>query len=161
MTGEFVMDAGALYEKAAEVAERAITVDPDTGYALGDVVPDEDDLATVFHNTITAQIFVEGTLTGCVTAIGQTRGAASLLAAIDGRPPAPAGVIIEPAQFDTVISWLKVSVAKNLDADQRSKLVVPVVYGDNDMTRRSAHALALVVVTDAVCQEARHQGAQR
>lgn len=62
-------DLGALYEKAAEMAERAVGVDPGTGYALTDLADDEDALVSLFSSPTTSMIAIQGTLHGCVLAL--------------------------------------------------------------------------------------------
>lgn len=153
------LEPGAIYERAAEVAERALVVDPDSGFAFGDIIPSEDDLASAFHNPLAAQMIVEGILTGCVVAISQLALGPAVLAEISGRPPAPEEVIVEPEQFDVALSWLKTSIAGTLDDTARSELVTPVVWGEQDLTRRSAFGLALILLADIVCREARNRDA--
>jgi len=153
----FLTDPGAVYEKAAEISERALVVDPDTGYSLTDIHEDESTLAGLFLELLTAQMLVEGTLTGCVAAFGQFRSAPALVSNIVGIPSAPEGVHIDDDQFRTAVDWFQKSLANGLDDAARSALVAPVIYQEGDLTRRTGYVLALMVVADAVCKQARTQ----
>lgn len=72
---DFYLDAGALFERARDVATASVA-NPAQGYALTDVVETEDAAEVVFSNTLSAQTFVQGTFCGAVAALKQ-RGVAA------------------------------------------------------------------------------------
>lgn len=147
-------ELGGLYEKAAEVAERALAVDPGTGYALTDLA-DEDTLVTLFSSPTTSMIVIQGTLQGCLAALRSVPKSSEWLRAIVGHPPVPPGLHIEPAEFDSAIEWLTRGATLGLDdagLDQRVAEKTASWHDDLDLaTRATGQVLALVTVADVVC----------
>ncbi|HXG71254.1 hypothetical protein [Plantibacter sp. RU18] len=152
MSNSIFVNPGALYEKAAEAAERALVVDAGQGYGLEDIA-DEDTLVAAFSSSLVAPLLVEGTLTGCLAAFTHTPNAVI-------PPLGPNAVGPNAVNHDDMShahALLSASVGKQLDDSQRSGLIraqLPSGYF-GDPTRMTSVVLALVTLADEIVTHAR------
>ncbi len=77
----------ALHDRAAEVAERVIALDPAMGFALADIIDDERDLVAALENPVAAHMLVTGTLDGAVKALAHTPDALQRIRELDPMDP--------------------------------------------------------------------------
>lgn len=159
-----IVDAGALYEKAAELAERAVALDPDSGFALTDLVEDELALANLFAEPATCLIVIQGVLDGCLTAFRSYAVAPKWLANIENHPPAPPQVQIGSPEFESAIEWLRQGALHKTTPGELTELIYSTITGWSTSTpeetamKGTGQVLALIVVADAVCTASRQLG---
>lgn len=80
-------DVGGLYEKAAELAERALALpSAEAGYSLRDI-GDDDTLGAALMRPFMAALLIEGTLTGCLHALVRAPQAATTILTVSVLPP--------------------------------------------------------------------------
>ena len=149
MSEKIYLDAGALYEKAAEVAERALGVDPEAGYALTDI-DDEATLLAALSTPFVGQLLVEGTLTGCIAALAHTPTVAGT--APNVTVAAPQGTAVTTDDMRHAQAILATSISGQLDDSGRSAAIraeLDESYTSNPV-RLSSIMLALVVLTEEI-----------
>ena len=142
--------AVALYHRAAEVAERALVIDPAAGFALTDVAPPETVLAELRNPSLGIAV-VAGSLTAAVCALSRWTepsgdGAAWALSRVP-LPPAPG---VTDRHMVLALALLTSSVRLGLTEHERGDLVtVMTSWGDDFEAFIDRSSLALCILAAA------------
>lgn len=148
---DIVLDAGGLYEKAAEIAERALALpSAEAGYSLRDI-GDDDTLGAALIRPFMAALLIEGTLTGCLHALVRAPQAATTILTVSVLPPPGTEEGVRVADMEAARNLLAKSLAGPLDDSQRAALLraehLDVL---RDPARGSAVMLGLVHLSSEV-----------
>lgn len=154
MSNAFFLNPGELYEKAAEAAERALTVDAGRGYGLEDIA-EEDTLVAAFSDAFTGPLLVEGTLTGCLAALTHTPNV--VVPPLSPNAVGPSGTAVNRDDIRHAHAILSATLGKQLDDNQRSKLIRAELASGylGDLGRMSSVVIALVTLADEIITHAR------
>ena len=102
------VDMTALHNRAAEVAERVIVLNPAMGFALADVIDDERDLVAALENPVAAHMLITGTLDGVVRALAHTPDVLTLIRELD--PMDPPGGDVTPDDMETAYARIETAL---------------------------------------------------
>jgi hypothetical protein len=148
---DIVLDAGGIYEKAAEIAERALALpSAEAGYSIGDIA-DEDTVGAALLNPVLSMLLIEGTLTGCLHALVRAPQAAATILTVSMLPPDGTEATVRVTDMEAARNLLAKSLAGPLDDSQRSALLRaehPAIIRDS--ARTSAVMLGLVHLSSEV-----------
>lgn len=136
--------------RAAIAAERALTISPDLGYSLHDVIDDSDALTTALSSPIAARLLLQGTIDGVRAALAAApqQTMREILPTVTPSP-APGGTITD-ADMRRALVWLTAALSRPREAAGRPAGSLPglldydLVAGDPVHT--SAMMIALVGV---------------
>jgi|GEM_PF-4911730 len=153
MSDKIYLDAGDLYEKAAEAAERALSASASGEYGLEDIA-DEETLTAAFGNALVGSLLIEGTLTGCLAALAHTPNAAA--PPLSGNASGPQGTAVNDDDLRHAHAILATSLSNQLDEAQRSDLIrAELAHGYlGDSARSSSIVLALFTLSDEIIHHA-------
>lgn len=159
-----IFDGRDVGERAAIAVERALTISPELGYGLHDVINDEHSLASALASPIAVRLLLQGTIDGVRSAlVGEPRQKAVTDAvATLAVPPAPGGTLTD-ADMRRAHTWIAGAMERPMAAvgrhvDSTRGLLDYDTIAD-DPLRASAMMIALVSVGDAILVAARARGA--
>ncbi|MBF4592051.1 hypothetical protein [Curtobacterium sp. VKM Ac-1395] len=158
-----IFDGRDVGERAAIAAERALTISPELGYGLHDVIANDDALASALASPIAVRLLLQGTIDGVRSAlVGEPRQKAVIEAvATVAVPPAPGGTLTD-ADMRRAHTWITGAMGRPVAAvgrhvDSTRGLLDYDTVAD-DPLRASAMMIALVSVADAILAAARAGG---